>query len=155
MNSIYIEPQIKEDADNLSKIVYQQIKEHRYDDSDTSFKLDDKVYDQYKKAIKYLVSEGFIKEERAIGHKYPIKMRLTNPLYKSYICELTDDAAMLSKLTGIMNSMTEGEQIRAADAREKGINLPLPIIRAVFELYEYKQDGIMSKTIGESLYIKN
>jgi len=68
------------------------------------------------------------------------------------MCVLAEDHNKMQEIVKIVDSCEVGKWLDGEKLKYE-IGLPKYVIRAVFEIYEAKGYGILSKTIGSCLYM--
>jgi len=139
---------LHDDVPKLSKFIYQEL---RVADS-TILSFSDEFYTQYSRALAALESQGFIKGLHAIGKKYAGGVYLIDPSYIMYLCAVAEDKRRMEKLIEIVDSCELGKWLDGAKIQSE-VDLPLPVIKAVFDIYESKGFGFCSKERGTILYM--
>jgi len=139
---------IHEDVPELSKELYRALKK----EDSTSLSFEESFYTKYSRALASLEAQGYLKGKHAIGKRYAAGIRIKNPLFIMYLCALEEEMSKMETLVDTVNNCKVGEHLRGRKLKET-LNLPLPVIEAVFEIFEFKGYGICSKTIGSSSYI--
>ena len=109
-------------------------------------------FKKYSRALAALESQGCIKQKRAIGKKYALGIRLVDPSFIMYMCALEEDSNKMNSIIKIVDDCSIGEWLNGKSI-QASINLPLPVIDAVFQIYESKGYGRCSQEIGSSKYM--
>jgi len=138
------------DINTLSELLYDAIR--TTDDSHFEFK--DEVYDKFSRALACLQSEGLIKGHHSLGGKYTAGLSIADPSYIIYMCALFEDAEKMERLYQYVDDCSIGISLNGKDIKET-IGLPLPVIRAAFQIFEAKGYGICSREVGSVVYIGN
>lgn len=139
---------IHEDVQKLSRLIYRKLKLEKL----TKLDFDDKFYKKYRRALATLESHGFIKGGHTLGKKYEAGIRLVDPSYIMYLCALEEDDEKMESLIKVVKDCEVGEWLDGKNI-QTSIDLPLPVIKAVFDIYESKGYGICSKEIGSIKYM--
>ncbi|MCI5146483.1 MAG: hypothetical protein D3923_13385 [Candidatus Electrothrix sp. AR3] len=139
------------DIPNVSKILYKKIT-----DTNSSYlqELGNEFYTQYSRSLAILESHKYIKGYHDSGGKYSAGMSVIDPTYIMYMCASNEDQ---NKMEAIMKVVDECQVDEQLDGRilQKEIGLSLPVIEAVFKIYESKGYGFVSQEIGSSSYLGN
>jgi len=69
-----------------------------------------------------------------------------------YLCALEEESMKMETLLEIVDNCKRGEWLDGKRIQEE-IDLPLPVIRAVFDIYESKGYGLCSKEIRACQYL--
>lgn len=139
---------LHDDVPELSRKIYRELK------LNNSEKLDfnEEFYKKYSRALAVLESQGYIKGSHAIGKRFAAGVRIVDPSFIIYLCALEVDDAKMEALLKIVDNCSVGEWLDGRHIQEE-IDLPLPVIRAVFDIYESKGYGICSKEIRACQYL--
>ena len=132
----------------LSQKFYHHIKKQ----DSLRVKLDKDDYSKYSRALAVLESKSYIKGSHAIGMNFVNGLRITDPTYLLYMCALFDDSEAMNEIQSRVDSCNDGQHIEGKNLRAE-FNIPLPVIDALFQVYESKGYGLCSKEIGSVLYI--
>ena len=137
------------DVPELSRLIYQKLKLVNLAKLD----FNDDFYNKYSRALAALESHGYIKGGHVLGKKkYAAGIRLVDPSYIMYLCALEEDDDKMTSLIKVVDGCKVGEWLDGNNI-QKSINLPLPVIKAVFDIYESKGYGLCSKEIGSTKYM--
>ena len=139
---------LQEDIPELSRKIYRELKLK----NTTELDFEEKFYQKYSRALAALESQGYINGNHAIGKKYAGGIDLVDPSFIMYLCALEEDGVKMETLIKIVENCRvrewlDGKGIQATN------HLPLPVVQAVFDIYESKGYGLCSKTIGECKYL--
>ncbi len=77
---------------------------------------------------------------------------MTDPSYIMYLCVLEEDDEKMESLKKVMDDCKIGEWLDGNDIKAS-IDLPLPVIKAVFDIYESKGYGLCSKETRSTKYM--
>ena len=136
------------DIPEVSRNIYRKMK---IVDS-VSLDFDAEFYRKYSRALAVLESQGCIKQDRAIGKKYALGVRLVDPSYIMYMCALEEDSNKMESIIKIVDKCSVGKWLNGKNI-QTSIDVPLPVIKAVFEIYESKGYGLCSQEIGSCKYM--
>lgn len=136
------------DIPSLSKLIYHNLKSKQ----SLNLSFDDDFYSKYSRPLSALEAHGCIKGQHALTERYHAGIYLCDPSFIMYLCALAEDKNKMEKLIKLVDacevgSWLDGKQIKM------DIDLPLPVIRAVFDIYESKGYGLCSKTVGVDQYL--
>jgi hypothetical protein len=136
------------DVREFSKLLYAQVTAS----DESRIQLSDGELDRYTRVIAILESSGFLQGTHALGRRHPIALWVTNPTYLLYMAALFENPDAMAKLTYHVDSCAAGQWLKGAEvASECGV--PLPVVRAIFELYESRGLGLLSKESGTTNYL--
>jgi len=141
---------LHKDIPELSRFVYQMLKLENSDSLKLEF--NDEFYNKYSQALAILESNGYIKGCHILGKKYAFGFRLVDPSYILYLCYLEEDGKKMLSLINVVDSCKKGECLDGKTV-QNSINLPIPVIKAVFDIFESKGYGWCSKEIGTIKYM--
>lgn len=132
----------------LSKGIYEAIKST----NSNKVEFDDIFYEKYSRPLAALESQGFIKGGHTLGKSFAAGLRLTDPSFIMYLCALAENKQKMESLINEVDDCPKGKWLNGK-AIQESLGLPLPVIQAVFDIYEAKGYGLCSRTIGESQYM--
>ena len=115
-------------------------------------RFDDAFYTQYSRPLAILEAQGFITGTHAFGTKYADGLWVQDPKYVVYLCALSEDQSKMDGLVQLMENCTTGQWLRGEDIASD-LHLPLPVIKALFQLYEARGLGNFSKETGAVNYL--
>ena len=139
---------LHEDVQSASKEIYKNLCEN------DSVKLDfpDEFYKKYSRPIAALSKNSYISVTNVIGSRIPRRITLTDPTFIMYMCVLAEDKNRMQKIFDIVDNCEVGKWLDG-DIIKDEVGLPKYVIRAVFEIFEAKGYGILSKTTGSCQYM--
>jgi hypothetical protein len=141
---------LHEDVPEVSKLIYKNLR-----DKDSSIlDFSEEFYRKFSRPLTALESIGLISKNGVIGSRIPCGINLIDPSFILYMCNLAEDPHKMQAITDIVDSCELGLWLDGVQLKDS-IKLPVTVIRAVFEVYESKGYGIMSKTIGTCQYLSN
>ena len=115
-------------------------------------RFDGAFYTQYSRSLAILEAQGFIAGTHAIGAKYVDGLWVQDPKYVVYLCALYEDQRKMDGLVQLLESCKPGQWLRGEDI-EADLQLPRPVIKALFQLYEARGIGNCSKEVGAVSYV--
>jgi len=139
---------IHDDVPELSRLIYRKLKVEKL----TKLDFDDEFYKKYSRALATLESHGFIQGGHVFGKKYAAGIRLVDSSYIMYLCALEEDGEKMESLIKVVKDCEVGEWLDGKNI-QTSIDLPLPVIKAVFDIYKSKGYGLCSKEIGSTKYM--
>lgn len=134
------------DVRDVSRIIYSDLR------NADSLKLEypDHFYEKYARVLALLESRNLIRGTHAIGQRYFGGFRITDAEFVLYMAGLYEDADKLDFLVKYIDQASggwlRGEEIAAQ------VQVPIVLVKAIFELYEARGLGVCSKQIGATLY---
>lgn len=139
---------IHEGTPELSRLIYKQLKSTE----SPTIVLDPEMYAKYSRPLAALEKLDCIRGLHAIGSKYAAGFRLSDPTFVMYMCALEEDISRMKGLINLVDNCTAGQRLQGEKIKEQ-IDVPMPVIAAVFEIYERKGYGFCSKEVGATTYI--
>jgi hypothetical protein len=139
---------LHDDIPLMSRKIYEQI---RLEDKAT-LEFEDAFYESYSRPLAALESQGCIEGHHTIGHRYTAGITLIDPSYIMYMCALAEDGEKMESLIRIVDKCEIGKWLDGKEIR-KSVDLPLPVIKAVFEIFESKGIGFCSDELGACQYM--
>ena len=115
-------------------------------------RFDGAFYTQYSKSLAILEAQGFIVGTHAIGGRYVDGLWLQDPKYVVYLCALYEDQSKMDRLVQLLESCTPGQWLRGEEIAVD-LQLPRPVIQALFQLYEAQGLGHCSQESGAVRYV--
>jgi len=137
---------LHDDVPELSRQIYQELKRK----NSTKLYFDDEFNKKFSRALAVLESQGYIKGGHALIKNYVAGIRLVDPSYIMYLCALEEEDEKMESLLRLVDACKVGQWL---DGNTIEIDLPLPVIKAVFDIYESKGFGICSKERGSCKYM--
>lgn len=134
---------LHEDVPELSKQIFQKMKS----ESATKLYFNEEFHNTYRRALAVLKARGYIECE----NNFALGIRLIDPSFIMYMCALEEDGEKMQALLQVIESCKIGEWLDG-NVIKNTIDLPLPVIQAVFDIYEGRGYGQCSKTIGVTQY---
>jgi len=86
------------------------------------------------------------------GKSYAAGIRVSDPSYIMYLCALAEDSQKMASLIQEVDECPNGKWLNGKII-QKSLGLPLPVVQAVFDIYETKGYGLCSKEVGASQYM--
>jgi hypothetical protein len=139
-----LHPDIRE----VSEKLYRELTATRV----ANLRLDGAFYTQYSRSLAILEAQGYIVGTHAIGARYVDGLRVQDPKYVVYLCALYEDQSKMDGLVQLLESCRPGQWLRGEDI-EADLQLPRPVIKALFQLYEARGLGDCSQEIGAVSYV--
>jgi len=137
---------LHDDVPEVSRQIYQKLKLL----NSVKLDFDDEFYKKFSRALAVIESKGYIKGGHALTKNYATGIRLIDPSYIMYLCALEENEEKMESLVKLVNDCKVGQWL---DGKKISIDLPLPVIKAVFDIYESKGFGICSKERGSCNYM--
>jgi len=131
----------------LSKKIYEAIKSI----DSNAVEFDNVFYEKYARPLAVLESQGLIRGAHALGKTFALGFRVIDPSFIMYLCALAEDNNKMELLIKEVDECPKGKWLNGK-AMQESLKLPLPVIRAVFDIYEAKGWGLCSKEIGSCKY---
>lgn len=139
---------LHEDVPALSKLIYQELKSKE----SNNLSLDDEFYSKYSRPLATLETKGYIEGIHTLGNRYYGGIYLCDPSFIMYLCALSENKNKMEELIQLVDACEVGRWIDGKGIK-KDLDLPLPVIKAVFDIYESKGYGLCSKSIGVYKYM--
>ena len=141
---------LQEDVPTVSKLIYEALKSQ----NSTSLNFDDDFYTRYSRSLAALHSKGLIASKHRLGRHLPIGIAVVDPSYVMYLCALAEDEAKMTHLVDRVDRCKIGEWLDGHQISQE-LQLPLPVVKACFSIYEAKGYGLCSHEIGRVSYCGN
>ena len=131
------------DIQCVSKKIYDLIKKTEQE----NITFDDEFVEKFGRSLAILEKNGFIKGNHAIGKCWAGSIYLSDPSYVLYLCKLSESEKKMNSLFRLLEGSKPGDSFDGVDI-QKTIDLPIPVIKAFFRVYQSMGYGFCSKTIG-------
>jgi tRNA A37 N6-isopentenylltransferase MiaA len=138
-----LHPRIQE----LARHVYSAIEA----ENSPRLQFSKEFYDEFSRPLAALESQGLIQGLHTFGDSFFAGLRITDPTFIMYMCSLFEDSSRMQGLVEDVDSCEKGTWLDGKDLQEKHA-LPIPVIAAVFRIYESKGYGLTSGEIGVTKY---
>lgn len=139
--------QVHPDVDDLGRTLYDEVASS----GTTKVTLPGELYLRFSWALAALEAAGLVVGGHALGQRYQDGVRITDPTFLLYLARAFGDAPALEHLIAAVDQCVVGRWLDGSQLAQD-MSLPLPVVNAVFRVYEAKGYGLVSKTIGESRY---
>jgi hypothetical protein len=134
------------DVPELSRQIYRKLKLH----NSTVLEFEPPFYEKFSRSLAAIESKGYLKNHYTLGNSYQVSISLIDPYYIMYLCSLEEDSDKMEILLEIVDNCNVGQWL---DGSNLEIDLPLPVIKAVFDIYESNGYGLCSKEVGVCRYM--
>ncbi|HYW35878.1 MAG TPA: hypothetical protein VE868_10760 [Balneolaceae bacterium] len=134
------------DIPALAQLIYDKLKL----ENSTGLEFNDKFYQEYSKSLAVLEANNYIKQKKTLGQRYPSGIYVADPFFIMYLCSIAEDEKKMDSLIELVENCEFGKWL---DGKKIQLDLPLPVIRAVFKIYESKGYGICSNETGTCKYL--
>jgi len=130
----------------LAKLIYDKLKT----ENSTNLEFNNEFYQEYSKSLAVLEANDYIKQTRTLGQRYPLDIYVADPTFIMYLCSIAEDEKKMNSLIELVENCEFGKLL---DGKKIKLDLPLPVIRAVFKIYESKGHGVCSNETGTCKYL--
>jgi hypothetical protein len=110
-------------------------------------RFDDAFYTRYSKVLAILEAKRLVTGYHSINRRYSQGL-LLEPEYFVYLCARHADQGKMDQLVQCLDDCKRGQWLDGKKIAT-ALQLPPPVVDAMFRLYEAKGLGIRSDTIGE------
>lgn len=141
---------LHEDIPDVSRLIYQKLR----DKDSINLDFEEDFYTKYRRALAVLEKERFISKNGVYGSRIPLGINIIDASYIMYMCSLEEASTKMQEIIGIVDRCEVGLWLNGHDLKDS-IGVPKYVIRAIFEIYESKGFGILSKEIGSCSYMGN
>ena len=141
---------LHEDVPEVSKLIYENLKANDL----INLNFPEEFYIKYSRPLAALDSQGLISQNKVLGSEIPRGINLSDASFIMYMCNLAEEPHKMQEIIDIVDRCEVGLWLNGAELKDI-VGLPEYVIRAVFEIYEAKGYGILSKTIGSCKYLSN
>lgn len=136
------------DVTKLSVELYKQLKKQ----DSLHLELEEDFSEKFSRPIALLRSKELIETQASLGNPYAHKITLSEPAYIFYMCKLAENSKTMQKLVERVDKCKIREHLYGAKLGAE-LDLPLEVIRAVFDLYEKAGCGHSSEEKGPPSYV--
>ena len=136
------------DVPQVAKAIYSQMA----DEDEAHVWFDADFYEKYSKPLAVLEARGLIKGEHTIVHRYYDGLRVIDPSFIMYMCALCKSDEQMKALIDRVESCERGRWLHGENIKTD-LELPMPVIRACFDIYESNGYGLCSQEIGPPKYV--
>ncbi|MEQ1751733.1 MAG: hypothetical protein ABL974_20095 [Prosthecobacter sp.] len=141
---------LHEDVPAVSRIIYEKLKSQ----NSINLSFEDEFYTKYSRSLAALASKGYVKSKHCLGSHLPFGVAVIDHSYTMYLCALFEDAEKMEYLIARVDQCEIGEWLDGNQIFQE-LQLPLPVVRACFGIYESKGYGLCSREIGRVSYCGN
>ena len=138
------------DLPEVGRVIYEALKAA----NDSSFKIADETYLKYRRCFALLEQQDYLESAHRLGSPVPLHTRIADPHFLLYLCALLEERAKMDALLARTDAASPGSSLDGKAIAQE-LNLPLPVVRAVFETFEERGLGFCSKEIGRVSYHAN
>ncbi|AEG13649.1 hypothetical protein Sbal175_4440 (plasmid) [Shewanella baltica BA175] len=139
---------LHEDIQEVSNLIYAQLVE----EDSVNLNFNDEFYLKYSRPLATLTKSGYISQNNVMGSIIPIGINLIDPSFILYMCVITGDSKAMDNLVKIVDECPVGQWLNGRTLKED-LTIPIYVIRAVFEVYQAKGYGLLSREIGSCNYM--
>jgi hypothetical protein len=138
---------LHENVPEAARIIYENLK------TNDSFQLNfpKEFYIKFSKPLAVLTSSGLISKDLSLGAEIPHAILLIDASFIMYICSLKEDSNKMQEIIDLVDQCEKGSYLDG-NMLSNSIGLPVCVIRAVFEIYEKKGFGNLSKAVNSCNY---
>ena len=134
---------LHEDVAKVSQLVFDKLVAK----GSIDLNFDDSFYLKYSRALATLDKSGYISLNRELGYRIPISINLSDPTFILYLCSGNENSLNMESLIEtvdkcLFNNWLNGKEI------ESNLKIPMPVVNAVFEIYEAKGYGFIVRECG-------
>jgi hypothetical protein len=138
---------LHEDIPAVSKLIYESLKST----NSASLNFEDDVYVQFSRSFAALDANRHIKALHRLGRQLPIGIDVVDPSYLMYLCALFEVPDKMEKMIKIVDECKVGEWLDGR-AVHNDLQLPLPVVKACFDIYDAKGYGLCSRETDRVTY---
>jgi hypothetical protein len=135
------------DVRAVSKLIYDLVREYNAKSLDASAEF----YERYARVLAILESQGLIQATHGLSQRYAGGFWISNPQYILYMAALFEDPDKMDFLVKYVDQAQRRTWLKGADIAQE-LGLPVPVVKAVFDVYESKGLGVCSKEVGTANY---
>lgn len=141
---------LHEDMPEVSRKIYQKL---RGEDT-VSLNFEDKFYLKYSRVLAVLEKKKYISKNSVLFSTIPLGINIVDASYIMYMCSLEENSKKMQEIIDIVDRCEVGLRLHGDELKDS-VGLPRCVIRAIFEIYESKGFGTLSKRVGSCDYLGN
>jgi hypothetical protein len=134
------------DVTALSAILYRSLQA-----AGSKIVVTEEIYPRYSRALRILDAQGFLNVTHVIGRAFPDWFWITEPTYILYMAALYEEPAKMDSAVNRIDQAPAGTWIRGEEV-SVDTGIPIPVVKAILQLYEARGLGIMSNENGTVNY---
>lgn len=135
------------DVPKLSKFLFAEMKS-----MNTQYlHFQDEFYKKFSRPLAALYSQNYITCQHRLGSCVPCGVILSNPTFIMYLCALHEDQQKMDLLVNRLEECIQGISLNGKEIAQE-LEVPIPVVGAIFEIYEAKGYGKRSKTVSRLDY---
>jgi hypothetical protein len=127
--------QIHPKLSELCEYIYAQLSNSTV--TSPKIELQAEQYAEYGKPLAAIEASGFIKGSHAIGKQFAGGFYISDPTFMLYIQARFGESEPMDRLGGMLENTKVGDQLSGHTLASE-LQVPLPIVHAMFETYESK-----------------
>lgn len=133
---------------DVSGHLYDQIRAR----DEVFIEINPEFCEAHSELLALLESRGYIKGETAMGRRFSGGLTVVDPTFIAlYMCQHFEPAAQIERLQSRLDACSHGQTLDGEQLKDE-IGVPLPVIRAWFEVYESMGHGCVSDRIQGAGY---
>lgn len=111
----------------------------------------DDIYPTFSRALHILEAQGAFNVPRTFGRDYPETIWVTDPTYVLYMAALYEDPLRMDAAVSRIDQAVPKTWLRGSEIAGE-CEIPLAVAKAIFQLYEARGLGLLSKERGTVTY---
>ena len=136
------------DIQIVSKKIYEAIKIK----NSSSLDFEEEFYTNHSRPLATLEANGLVAGQHARGKRFACGLVVTDPSYIMYQCALFESEKSMSELFKTVDQCEAGKWLDGGTI-SSSLNVSLPVVNAVFDIFVNKGYGLKSREIGSSKYM--
>lgn len=144
--------QVHPELSGLCKQIYAQLSSSVV--TSPRIELNSEQYDEFRKPLAAIEASGFIKGSHGIGSggRFVGGFHIVDPTFILYMQARFGETEPMEKLSAMLENTEAGDRLSGSSLANE-LEVPLPVVHAMFEAYESKGYGMCSQEVGASHYI--
>lgn len=114
--------------------------------------FNDEFYSRFGRVLALLEARGFIRGTHTFQKRFFTGIWVPDPNFVAYMCGLHENAGKMDRLLERIEQAPRGEWLNGVKIGEE-LRLPVPAVRAVFEIYSNNGLGSLSREVGTANYV--
>jgi len=113
--------------------------------------LSEEFFVEFNRPLAVFESKGYLKKRMSIGSKYASGVKLIDPSFVVYLGRKFANPVSMAELYDLVENCELGISIDGMQL-SSSLDIPLSVVRSLFEVYENNGFGLLSKTLGTCNY---
>jgi len=136
------------DVPEVSRRIYAALKQSNH----TGLDFDPEFYASYSRPLAAMEAAGLITGKHTLDGRFACGMRVSSASYIMYLCALFESRKSMEGLLKLVDGCANGKWLDG-ELIAKQLELPVPVVAAVFDIFVSKGYGLRSRENGATRYM--